>query len=124
MTKGYQLKHADSTNIIISRDVYIDEANLPGVDPVPTGPPNEVMTWTDDDHDDNNSLTTSTNELNQSDEEEAESEHDESDADVNDHDSLYNFENEVTQPTPCRSSCIMNCNAPNTVDQPILRCST
>ena len=69
--KGYRLMRVNSTDIIISRDVYFDEVNLPGIDATPTGPPTEVTTWMDDDHDNNKSSTQSiTEEL---DEEEAES---------------------------------------------------
>jgi hypothetical protein len=116
--KGYRLMRANSTDIIISRDVYFDEVNLPGIDPTPTGPPDEVTTWMDDDHDDNGSSTESTNEVEELDEgEEAESEHEHSDVDEND--SLHNSDNEVAQPTPHCSTQIMNHNSTNAVDQPM-----
>ena len=70
----------------------LDEANIPGIDPTPTGPPQEVTTWMDDDHEDNNSSTESTNEIVELEEEEAESEHDHSD---DDNYSLHNSDNEV-----------------------------
>ena len=93
---------ADSTDIIISRDVYFDEANLPGINPTLTGPPNKVTTWMDDDHDDNDSTTKSTNDTVELDkEEEAESEHKHSD---DNNDSLHNSDNEIVQPTPCCST--------------------
>ena len=114
---------ANSTDIIISRDVYFDEVNLPGIDPTPTGPPDEVTTWMDDDHDDNRSSTESTNEVEELDEgDEAESEHEHSD--VDDNDSLHNSDNEVAQPTPRHSTRIMNRNSTNVVDQPMPRRST